>query len=98
EELVALRVQDINMEMGYLQCSLSGNENAYPIDKQALKALRTYLKNGREPLLKGRDSDVLFPNISGKKMSRQGFWKILKGYAAKAGIKGTITPSMLRHS
>lgn len=98
EELVALRVQDINMEMGYLQCSLSGNENAYPIDKQALKALRTYLKNGREPLLNGRDSDVLFPNISGKKMSRQGFWKILKGYAAKAGIKGTITPSMLRHS
>lgn len=98
EELVALRIRDINMEMGYLQCSLSGNENAYPIDKQALKALRTYLKSGREPLLKGRDSDVLFPNISGKKMSRQGFWKILKGYAAKAGIKGTITPSMLRHS
>ena len=41
---------------------------------------------------------VLFTNCSGQPMSRQGFWKILKGYAAKAGIKGTITPSMLRHS
>lgn len=98
EELVALKVQDINMEMGYLQCGTGGDQTAYPIDRQALKVLRSYLKNGRKPLLKGNDSDVLFPNISGKRMSRQGFWKILKGYAAKAGIKGSITPSMLRHS
>ena len=98
EELVSLKIQDVNLEMGYLQCHFPGNQNAYPIDKQALKAMKAYLKNGREPLLKGHGSDVLFPNISGRKMSRQGFWKILKGYAAKAGIEGTITPSMLRHS
>ncbi len=98
EELVSLKIQDVNLEMGYLQCHFPGNQNAYPIDKQALKAMKAYLKNGREPLLKGHRSDVLFPNISGRKMSRQGFWKILKGYAAKAGIEGTITPSMLRHS
>ena len=98
EELVSLRIQDVNLNVGYLQCHFENNQNAYPIDKQAQKALRAYLKNGREKLLKGRESDVLFPNISGRKMSRQGFWKILKGYAAKAGIKGTITPSMLRHS
>lgn len=98
EELVSLRIQDVNLNVGYLQCHFENNQNAYPIDKQAQKALRAYLKNGREKLLKGRESDVLFPNISGRKMSRQGFWKILKGYAANAGIKGTITPSMLRHS
>ena len=98
EELVSLRIQDVNLNVGYLQCHFENNQNAYPIDKQAQKALRAYLKNGREKLLKGRESDVLFPNISGRKMSRQGFWKILKGYATKAGIKGTITPSMLRHS
>ena len=98
EELVNLKVQDVNLNMGYLQCHFENNQNAYPIDKQAQKAMKAYLKNGREKLLKGRDSDVLFPNVSGRKMSRQGFWKILKGYAAKAGIKGTITPSMLRHS
>lgn len=98
EELVSLRIQDVNLNVGYLQCHFENNQNAYPIDKQAQKALRAYLKNGREKLLKGRESDVLFPNISGRKMSRQGFWKILKGYVAKAGIKGTITPSMLRHS
>lgn len=98
EELVSLRLQDINMELGYVQCHFENNENAYPIDKRSLKSMRAYLKNGREALLKGKTSDVLFPNISGKKMSRQGFWKILKGYAAKAGIEGSITPSMLRHS
>ena len=70
EELVSLKIQDVNLEMGYLQCHFPGNQNAYPIDKQALKAMKAYL----------------------------GFWKILKGYAAKAGIEGTITPSMLRHS
>ena len=86
EELVGLKIQDVNLELGYLQCN------------QAQKAMRAYLKKGRTPLLKGKESDILFPNISGRKMSRQGFWKILKGYAAKAGIKGTITPSMLRHS
>lgn len=100
EELVSLKVEDVNMDLGYLQCHFENNQNAYPIDKQAMKAMKAYLKNGggRDKLLKGRETDVLFPNISGKKMSRQGFWKILKGYAAKAGIKGTITPSMLRHS
>lgn len=98
EELVSLKVQDVNMELGYLQCHFESNQNAYPIDRQAQKAMKAYLKNGRTSLLKGKESDVLFPNISGRKMSRQGFWKILKGYAAKAGIEGSITPSMLRHS
>ena len=98
EELVGLKVGDINTELGYLQCHFEGNQNAYPLDRQAQKAMNAYLRSGRDKLLKGTESDILFPNISGKKMSRQGFWKILKGYAAKAGIKGTITPSMLRHS
>lgn len=100
EELVSLKVDDVNLDLGYLQCHFPNNQNAFEIDKQAMKAMRAYLKEGggRDKLLKGRTTDVLFPNVSGKKMSRQGFWKILKGYAAKAGIKGTITPSMLRHS
>lgn len=98
EELVSLNVEDVKMDLGILQCHFANNQKAYQIDKQAQKALKAYLKSGREGLMKGKDTDVLFPNISGRKMSRQGFWKILKGYAARAGIKGTITPSMLRHS
>lgn len=98
EELVSLKVDDINMKLGYLKCNFPNNQNAYPLDEPALKSMKAYLKTGRERLLKGRESDVLFPNMLGNKMSRQGFWKIMKVYAAKAGIKGGITPSMLRHS
>lgn len=98
EELVGLKLQDINLELGYVQCHFDTNQNAYPINKQTQRALRAYLKGGREELLRGNENDVLFPNVSGKKMSRQGFWKILRGYAAKAGVDGAITPSMLRHS
>ncbi len=98
EELVGLRVQDVNLELGYLQCHYENNQNAYPINVQTQNTMRAYLTDGREKLLKDSDSDVLFPNISGRRMSRQGFWKILKGYAAKAGVEETITPSMLRHS
>ena len=98
EELVGLKVGDINTELGYLQCHFEGNQNAYPLDRQAQKAMNAYLRSGRDKLLKGTESDILFPNISGKKMSRQGFWKLIKYYGEKAGIKEDITPHTLRHS
>ena len=87
EELVGLKVGDINTELGYLQCHFEGNQNAYPLDRQAQKAMNAYLRSGRDKLLKVLNQTFLFPNISGKKMSRQGLWKILKGYAAKQELR-----------
>lgn len=60
--------------------------------------MRQYMEKGRDAFLKKEDSDFLFLNCSGMPMSRQGFWKVLKSYAAKAGIEKDITPRMFRHS
>ena len=69
-----------------------------PFGSEAKKALMLYLNLGRNKLLKKEESDTLFLNVSGTAMSRQGFWKIIKGYGKKAGINGMITPQILRHS
>ena len=69
-----------------------------PFGRVAKKALNDYLEDGREVLLKGKESEWLFTNCSGLPMSRQGFWKIIKFYGDKAGIKNDITPHSLRHS
>ena len=98
EELVSLKVCDLDMEHGCLQVGETDNRSDVDVDRHLLKTLDKYLKDGRPSLLRGEDTGVLFPNISGTRMSRQGFWKILKSYAEKAGIEGGLTPSMLRHS
>ena len=72
EELVGLKVGDINTELGYLQCHFEGNQNAYPLDRQAQKAMNAYLRSGRDKLLKGTESDILFPNISGIRTIKSG--------------------------
>ncbi len=97
-ELVHVRLSDINLLLGYVTCRESGKERNIPFGNICKKALSRYLQEARESFLEGKDTDIFFTNCSGGTMSRQGFWKMLKGYAASAGITGDITPHTLRHS
>jgi integrase/recombinase XerD len=97
-ELISLEVTDVHMGMNYIVCRDAGKERIIPFCESAKRALERYLKHGRDVLLKGQESPYLFVNCSGKLMSRQGFWKLVKQYAAKAGIDCDITPHTLRHS
>lgn len=97
-ELISLRLEDLNMQIGYITCRDGRRERMVPFGKRAGKALGRYLEYARTELLKGRESEWLFTNCSGGSMSRQGFWKIVKYYGEKAGIQADITPHTLRHS
>ena len=97
-ELIDLKVQDLNFQIGYVICRDEDRERAIPFGREAQDALLTYLSEAREKLLKSGSTDLLFVNISGKAMSRQGFWKIIKFYGDKAGIRKGITPQALRNS
>lgn len=95
-ELVALRMQDVNLAMGYICCRDGEKERIIPIETAAETALAQYLKEAR-PHLCG-ETEYVFTNCQGGSMTRQGFWKIIKHYAAMAGIDKDITPHMIRHS
>ncbi|MFR4441350.1 MAG: site-specific tyrosine recombinase [Hungatella sp.] len=97
-ELVSLRVEDVNLTIGFLTCHDGHKERTVPFGRTARLALLRYMDHGRDALLKGNPSEWLFTNCNGKAMSRQGFWKIIKYYGEKAGIKADITPHTLRHS
>ena len=97
-ELVGLQIEDVNEQIGFITCRDGQKERTVPFGKTAGRALHHYLGNARQELLKGKDSPWLFTNCSGKPMSRQGFWKIVKLYGKKAGIVSDITPHSLRHS
>lgn len=99
-ELVALNVEHVHMSLRYIQCAGTGlNERIVPFGKMAEEALALYLQDGRDELLTGRDSgEALFLNHLGTRMTRQGFWKIVKKYAKEAGVEADITPHTLRHS
>lgn len=98
-ELVSLNVNGVNTKMGFIKCNGKGNkERIIPLGSVAIRSIREYLKNSRPKILKARDEKALFVNQQGKRLTRQGFWKILKKYAHKAGIQMDITPHTLRHS
>lgn len=98
-ELVDLRVDGVNFDMGIVRCVGKGSkERLIPVGHQAKEALDRYLKGARVKILKGRKSDVMFVSRLGKKISRQSIWKIIKFYAQKAGIKKEIKPHTLRHT
>ncbi len=97
-ELIGLKLSDINFSYSYIRCMIHGRERVVPFGGKAQMALEEYVLSARKQLLKGEDSDLLFVNCSGKVMSRQGFWKLIKQYGAKAGIEKEITPHTLRHS
>ena len=97
-ELINLKFSDVNLKMNYIQCRDGNKERVIPYGNAAKDALNKYLKATREQMISTKNEELLFVNCQGQKMSRQGFWKIIKYYAKKAGIDADITPHTLRHS
>ena len=97
-ELINLQLSDVDIKRSFLICREKNKERWIPFGEKTRQALNLYLKHAREVLLKGHENEFLFTNCSGNPMSRQGFWKVLKGYAADIGITEDITPHTLRHS
>ena len=96
-ELVSLDVGDINLEIGYIICRRQTKERIIPIYPRAASALKEYINDERSFML-DEGSDALFVNVNGTRLTRQGFWKIIKSYTEKANINKDITPHTLRHS
>lgn len=97
-ELITLKVSDVNLSMGFIKCKDVTKERVIPFGGKAKSALQRYLNEARDHMINAPDSEYLFANCSGQPMSRQGFWKLIKSYAKKAGITADITPHTLRHS
>lgn len=97
-ELITIKIHNIKLEQNYMVCQGVEKGRMIPIGNAAKEALERYIEKSRDELLKGEKSDYLFVNCSGKPMSRQGFWKLIKQYAKMANISGDITPHILRHS
>ncbi len=96
-EIIDLDVENVNAEVGYINCCHGGKTRVVPIYSDAAKALKVYLSKAR-PRLTQDKGGALFLNYNGNRLSRQGFWKIIKGYKESAKIVKEITPQTLRHS
>ena len=100
-ELMAFDVSDVNLKMGYIRCKTNNNADndrvilLYPT---AVKELEDYIKHARKYFVTDGNETALFVNVNGDRMTRQGFWKLLKSYADAAKINKSITPHTLRHS
>lgn len=98
-ELVSLNLDDISLDKGAIRCFGKGSkERMVPIHDRAADVLRAYLGRGRPALAKAQSGAALFLNSRGKRLSRQGFWLVLKGWAEQSGIRKRVTPHTLRHS
>ena len=97
-EIISLEVSDVNLEQSYVICRTGFKARNIPLGSISLKALKDYMEKARPILIKNEDEKTLFVNINGKKLTRQGFWKIVKYYKEQAHIEKDITPHVLRHS
>ena len=97
-ELIALNVDDVNLSAGILRCKSKGKERYIPIYPAAVRALTEYIDFIRDHMIASPQEQALFVNVNGERMSRQGFWKLIKTYQQRAGIEKDITPHTLRHS
>ena len=97
-ELIELTLSDINLQIGILSLNNGKKERIIPIYPAAVKSIANYLENVRPAIVLEGETDRIFTNMTGKNLSRQGFWKIIKHYAELAGINKDITPHTLRHS
>ena len=97
-ELIALNLSDVNTSAGVVRCVSKDKERFIPLYSTAIKALTEYIEFVRPQMIALPGEQALFVNVSGERMSRQGFWKIIKSYQQKAHIEKTITPHTLRHS
>ena len=97
-EIISLNVEDVNVNEAYVVCNSGFKKRNIPLGSISLKALVEYMKNARPYLIKDEKEKALFVNINGKRLTRQGFWKIVKFYKEQAHITKDITPHVLRHS
>ena len=97
-ELISLDIDDINLDLGIIKCNGAKKSRAIPLYPMGLRALSIYVREVRESMISNPNESALFVNINGNRMSRQGFWKILKHYQDTAHIDKEITPHTLRHS
>lgn len=97
-ELISLNVNDVNLSASFVRCVSGARERIIPIYPAAVKAVGEYLKVARDRMIESKTEPALFVNVSGERMSRQGFWKIIKLYQERAKIDKQITPHTLRHS
>lgn len=97
-ELISIKVSDVNLHSGYIKVKKKNKERTIPIGNVALKCLSEYIENVRPLLIKTEEEETLFINANGQKMTRQGFWKILKQYKEQAKIDKDLTPHTIRHS
>jgi integrase/recombinase XerD len=97
-ELIDLNVSDVNLQSASIRCFSKNRERFIPMYPYAVTILRDYMDHVRTSLVSSSENEALFVNMNGERMSRQGFWKIIKYYQNKAKIKKDITPHMLRHS
>lgn len=97
-ELINLNIDDINYEVGIIRCNGHKGERIIPVYTTAVLAVQAYVKRVRYLTVMDESERALFVNMSGQRLSRQGFWKIIKQYSKQAGIKKDITPHTLRHS
>ena len=97
-EIISLNVEDVNIEQEYVECKTGKKKRDIPLGKMALSAIKEYLNKARDVLVKSDKEKALFVNVNGKRLTRQGFWKIIKYYQEQAHIDKDITPHTLRHS
>ncbi len=97
-ELISLNITDVNLAGSFIRCESKGKERSIPLYPAAVDALAVYMQNIRPKMIADIDEQALFVNMNGDRMSRQGFWKIVKSYQEKAHIDKDITPHTLRHS
>lgn len=97
-ELISIQVSDLSLDGSFLRCETKGKQRIIPLYPAAIRALSDYIKKVRPQLVDNPEQTVLFVNMNGEPMSRQGFWKLVKYYQEKAGIRKEITPHTLRHS
>ena len=98
-ELVNLKVSELDLEVGCIRTMGKGSkERIIPIGSMAKKAVNEYILVSRPVLLKGRNAEEMFVTKRGRCMTRQGFWKLLKKYASRANIRGSVSPHILRHA
>ena len=97
-EMISLNMEDVNLEEGYVVCKNGNKQRNIPLGNMSLKALKEYVEEARDILVKTEGEQALFVNINGSRLTRQGFWKIIKFYKEQAHITKDITPHVLRHS
>lgn len=97
-EIISLNIDDVNLEEGYATCKTGNKQRTIPLGTMSLNALKEYVEDARDVLIKNDDEKALFVNVNGGRLTRQGFWKIIKYYKEQAHITKDITPHVLRHS